>query len=138
VRIQGAWCETDDGERTTVSRQGAHVTVCIRVAFARELQDPEFTLNFRNEHRHTILVVSTRTLDESTGHFDAGESVTLRFGFVNWLAPSRYTVTAAIGDERIGFEAYGRAEDVAALIVQAPHHTGGVVDVPFELEVERG
>jgi hypothetical protein len=64
--------------------------------------------------------------------------VTLRFGFVNWLAPSRYTVTAAIGDERIGFEAYGRAEDVAALIVQAPHYTGGVVDVPFELEVERG
>ena len=138
VRIQGAWCETADGERTTVSRQGEPLTVCIRVAFARELKNPEFTLNFRNEHRHTILVVSTRTLDESTGHFDAGESVTLRFGFVNWLAPSRYTVTAAIGDERIGFEAYGRAEDVAALIVQAPHYTGGVVDVPFELEVERG
>jgi hypothetical protein len=56
---------------------------------------------------------------------------------MNHLAASRYTITAAVGEEKRGFEAYGRAEDVTAVIVQAPHHTGGVVDMPFELEVER-
>ena len=137
VRILSAWCETADGERSTVSRQGEHLAVCVHVTFAREIVDPEFTLNFRNEARHTILVASTRTLAEPTGRFGAGESVTLRFGFMNRLAASRYTITAAVGEEMRGFEAYGRAEDVTSVIVQAPHYTGGVIDMPFELEVER-
>jgi ABC-type polysaccharide/polyol phosphate transport system ATPase subunit len=137
VRILSAWCETGDGEPSTVARQGEQLTVCVHVAFARQILDPEFTINLRNEVRHTILVASTRTLDAPTGRFAAGENVTLRFVFMNHLAASRYTITAAVGEEKRGFEAYGRAEDVTAVIVQAPHHTGGVVDMPFELEVER-
>jgi ABC-type polysaccharide/polyol phosphate transport system ATPase subunit len=137
LQILAAWCESSDGERAMVSRQGEYVTVCMQVAFSRELEDPDFTLTFRNEARHTIFVASTTTLPEQTGRFEAGERATIRFGFVNRLGPSRYTITPSVGDAARGHEGYGYAEDLAALIVQAPHYTGGVIDMPFELEVER-
>jgi ABC-type polysaccharide/polyol phosphate transport system ATPase subunit len=137
VHIESAWCETSDGERAVVSRQGEYVTACLQVAFSRELDNPDFTLTFRNDARHTIFVASTRTLGEPTGRFEAGERVTLRFGFVNRLAPSRYTITPSVGDAVHGHEGYGYVEDLTALIVQATHYTGGVIDMPFELEVER-
>jgi ABC-type polysaccharide/polyol phosphate transport system ATPase subunit len=137
VQILATWCETSDGERATVSRQGEYLTVCLQVAFAREVENPDFTLTFRNEARHTIFVASTGTPPEPTGRFEAGERVTIRFGFVNRLGPSRYTITPAVGDAARGPEGYGYAEDLSAIIVQAPHYSGGVIDMPFELEVER-
>src|SRR5215212_8107204 len=36
LQIVASWCETSDGERATVSRQGEYLTVCLEVAFARE------------------------------------------------------------------------------------------------------
>jgi ABC-type polysaccharide/polyol phosphate transport system ATPase subunit len=137
LQILAAWCETSDGERAMVSRQGEYLTVCMQVAFSRELENPDFTLTFRNEARHTIFVASTRTLPEPTGRFKPGEQVTIRFGFDNRLGPSRYTITPAVGDATRGHEGYGYSEDLTAVIVQAPHYTGGVIDMPFELEVER-
>jgi Wzt C-terminal domain len=99
--------------------------------------DPDFTLTFRNDLRHTIFVASTAVLPPRTGRFRTGEVVTLRFTFENLLAPSRYTISAAAGDRETRLEAYAFAEDVAAVLVQAPHFTGGVTDLPFEFEVER-
>ncbi len=60
----------------------------------------------------------------------------LRFTFVNLARPGRYTISAAVGDRDSRLEAYAFAEDVAALLVQAPHCTGGVADLPFEFEVD--
>jgi hypothetical protein len=120
-----------------VARQGHEIAVCVQLAFARPVEEPEFTLTFRNEARHIIFVASSQTLSEPTGRFDAGEEVTLRFVFMNRLAPSRYTITPAIGDGAGGREAHGYSEDLTALIVQATHQTGGVVDIPFELELDR-
>jgi hypothetical protein len=82
-------------------------------------------------------VASTQVLDERNGRFKAGERAVLRFRFHNRLAPSRYTISATAGDRATSFEAYARAEDVAALIVQAPVATGGVVDLPFRFDLER-
>jgi ABC-type polysaccharide/polyol phosphate transport system ATPase subunit len=137
VRILGAWCETPDGERAMVSRQGEQVVVSVQLEFVHAVEDPEFAITFRNEARHIIFVASSDTVAEGPRRFEAGEQVTLRFSFVNRLAPSRYTITPAVGDSVRGREAHGYAEDLTALIVQATHHTGGVVDIPFELDVER-
>jgi ABC-type polysaccharide/polyol phosphate transport system ATPase subunit len=137
LQIVSAWCETSDGERAMVSRQGEYVTVCVQVAFLRALEDPDFTLTFRNEARHTIFVASSTALPDPTGRFEAGQRVTIRFGFVNRLGPSRYTITPAVGDTTRGHEGYGYVEDLTALIVQAANYSGGVVDLPFELDVQR-
>ena len=61
----------------------------------------------------------------------------IRFAFENRLAPSRYTLTASVGRRGVAHDFYGEAEDICALIVQASRMTGGVVDLPYETEVER-
>jgi ABC-type polysaccharide/polyol phosphate transport system ATPase subunit len=137
ARILAAWCETGDGERATVSRQGEELAVCVEVAFSRDVEDPDFTLTFRNEARHTIFVASTQIREEPTGRFSAGQRATVRFAFENRLGPSRYTITPAVGERDLSHEAHAYAEDLAAVIVQAPHYTGGVIDMPFAVEVER-
>ena len=137
VRLVAAWCETRDSSRALVSRQGDDLTACVEVSIAQDLEDPDFTVVFRNEARHVIFVASTQVLDERNGRFKAGDRAVLRFRFRNLLAPSRYTISATAGDRATSFEAYARAEDVAALIVQAPVTTGGVVDLPFQFELER-
>ena len=90
--------------------------------------------------RHTIFVPTTEMTDAPTGPFEAGERVTVRFAFENWLAPSRYTLTPASGPAAAASAPttrIGRGDDLAALIVAGAALTGGVVDLPLELEVER-
>jgi ABC-2 type transport system ATP-binding protein/lipopolysaccharide transport system ATP-binding protein len=68
--------------------------------------------------------------------FQAGEAATVRFEFTNWLAPSRYTLTPTLSDAVQRAE-LARADDLASLVVEAPLRTGGVADLPTELEVTR-
>jgi hypothetical protein len=86
--------------------------------------------------RHTIFV-ATSSKHSPTGTFDVGERATVRFEFANWLAPSRYTLTPSVS-AGVPFVELVRADDLAALVVEASYSTGSVVDMPTELEVERG
>jgi ABC-type polysaccharide/polyol phosphate transport system ATPase subunit len=138
VRFVRCWCETGLGGRTVTSRQGEELVACLEVEFQRDIEDPVLTLVFRNEVRHTILVLTTKPHEGGLGRFRLGERATVRYSFENRLAPSRYTLTAAVGAHAGGHNLYGEAEDLCALIVQAAWVTGGVVDLPFEAEVERG
>jgi hypothetical protein len=103
------------------------------------LRDPAFGVIFRNDARHTIFVPTTEMSDAPTGSFEAGVRLTVRFAFVNHLAPSRYTLTPCVGPGGGGFgthDAYGRGDDLAALAVTGPV-TGGVVDLPVDVRIER-
>jgi ABC-type polysaccharide/polyol phosphate transport system ATPase subunit len=137
VRFLGAWCEGPAG-REVVSRQGEDIDVCVQLEFAEDVADPDFTISFRNESRHSVFVATTQTLEAPTGSFAAGEPITLRLSFVNRFAPGRYTISVLVGDSERGYLSHGFGEDLTALIVHASAVTGGVVDLPFELEVQRG
>jgi ABC-2 type transport system ATP-binding protein len=136
VRFLAAWCEGPGG-REVVSRQGEDLDVCVQLAFAEEVENPDFTLTFRNESRHSVFVATTQTLEAPTGTFAAGEPITVRLSFVNRLAPSRYTISVLVGDAAGGYLSHGYGEDLTALIVHSSAVTGGVVDLPFEFAVER-
>ena len=136
VRFLRCWCETSGGEQIVTARQGASIHACFEVEFTRAVEDPVLSIVLRNEVRHTILVLTTE-LEASLGDFRSGERAVVRFGFENRLAPSRYTLSPAVGAEGHGRNLHGQAEDLAALIVQAPHFTGGVVDLPVDCEVVR-
>ncbi len=85
VQVLGAWCENADGERIVTSRHGERLSACFEVEFSQAVDNPVFTLVFRNEVRHTILVCSTDSRVR-TGSFEAGRRATVRFGFENSLA----------------------------------------------------
>ena len=131
VRFVRGWCESGSGEQLVTSRQGENIQACFEVEFVRPVEDPVLTIVLRNEVRHTILVADAG----SEGRYAGGDRAIVRFTFENMLAPSRYTFTARVGSGKHGL--HGEAEDLFALIVQAPQMTGGIVDLPYEAEVER-
>ena len=125
-----------DGRIVTAS-QGEPVVACLELDVLEPIQDPAFGIIFRNDARHTIFLPTTE-LGDPTGSFGAGDRVSVRFAFVNQLAPSRYTLTPCVGSGG-GFgthDAFGRSDDLAALAVTGPV-TGGVVDLPVDVRIER-
>ena len=134
LRILGAWCEDEGGERIVAQNQGETCRACMEVEFREAVEDPTFAIAFRNEPRHTIFVARSER-DGPSGHFAAGERVTVSFTFVNWLASSRYALTTSVAVPGSG--AMVSSEDIASIIVAASHWSGGVADLPHELEVRR-
>ncbi len=90
---------------------------------------------FHNDVRHVIFVARSDSTGP-TGTFGAGERVTVRVGFTNWLAPSRYTLTPGVLSPD-NLEVLERRPDYTALLVDTKRRTGGVADLPIEIEVRR-
>jgi len=135
ARILAAWCEDADGEPVVSQRQGERCTACFEVEFREEADSPRFAITFRNDVRHTIFVAHSGRTGVQTGRFEPGDRVTVRFSFDNWLAQSRYTLTPTVAVDRRRLAA---REDAAALVVESDGpRTGGVADIPTELEMER-
>ncbi len=138
VRVLDAWCEDGAGERLVSQAQGDRCRACMEVEFEAAVEDPSFAITFRNDVRHTIFVARSDRSGPS-GRFAAGERAVIGFGFDNWLAPSRYTLTPSVATGAAGSApaAVARREDLGQLVVQASHWSGGVADLPVELELRR-
>jgi ABC-type polysaccharide/polyol phosphate transport system ATPase subunit len=135
VHITSAWCEDEVGERVVSIEQGRACRACFEAEFEIAVEDPVFAITFRNDVRHTIFV-ATSAKHGPTGAFRAGERVKVSLEFSNWLAPTRYTLTPSVSADKPLAELV-RADDLAALIVEASYATGSVVDMPTELGLER-
>jgi ABC-type polysaccharide/polyol phosphate transport system ATPase subunit len=141
MRVKRAWCETASGPPPEAARdtftigRGESCSACMEVQFVDPIEDPVFAITFRNDVRHTIYVARS-DFDKPTGSFVAGERVTVRFSFPNWLAHSTYTLTPAVmtSDGRITLD---QRVDAVTLKVDTNRITGGVADLPTEVEVER-
>jgi ABC-type polysaccharide/polyol phosphate transport system ATPase subunit len=131
VRFVRGWCESGSGEQLVSSHQGEEIQACFEVEFVRPVENPVLTIALRNEVRHTILVADA----DGKGRYSPGDRAVGRVTVENLLAPSRYTFSARVGSGEHSL--HGEAEDLFALIVQAPQMTGGIVDLPYEGEVER-
>jgi ABC-type polysaccharide/polyol phosphate transport system ATPase subunit len=135
--ILSAWCEDGAGEHAVSLPQGAPCTACVVAEFHEPVSEPFLALIFRNDVRHTIFVATTEGRGP-LGSFERGERATFRFRFDNWLAASRYTLTPRIGVAAPGgIVLADQRDDLASLIVEADRWTGGVADLPLEVEVER-
>jgi ABC-type polysaccharide/polyol phosphate transport system ATPase subunit len=136
ARLGRVWVEDDSGERLMSSRQGDACHLLMEVEFLEDVGFPVFTVMFRNEVRHMIFM-ATSIPHPPPGEFKAGERATVRFSFQNHLGPSHYLLTPAVGRWTDGYQQLDQREDVASLIVEAAHETGGVVDLPTEMAVVR-
>jgi ABC-type polysaccharide/polyol phosphate transport system ATPase subunit len=146
ARVLSAWCEDGSGERILSSAQGERCAACFEMEILEPLDQAAFSVTFRNEARHTVFV-ATSGVEAIRGPFDAGERVVVRLGFENWLAPNRYTLTPTVSESGPGPRALmatsgpprviDERPDMAALLVEGPSWTGGVTDLPVELEISR-
>jgi ABC-type polysaccharide/polyol phosphate transport system ATPase subunit len=136
ARILGMAVEDVGGDPVVTVPQGNSQHVRIEVEFMRRVENPVFFVTFRNEVRHTIFVATSLSQGQ-TGVFEPGERVSVRFSFENWLAPSRYSLTPSVGVWDPDFRVLDEKPDLASLIVERAWISGGVTDLPTEIEVER-
>jgi ABC-type polysaccharide/polyol phosphate transport system ATPase subunit len=136
ARIRGVWCENESGEQAVAVGRGEPCRVQLEVEFLEAVEDPHFSLIFRNEVRHTIFVATT-IAHGRTGMFEAGQKATISLGFENWLAPNRYTITPVIAVWRPDEQVLDRKDDLGTLIAESPVYSGGVADIPTQLEIVR-
>lgn len=138
AQIVNAWFENADGEQIVDLANGEECVVCVEARFNEPIDDPVFGLALRNETLATVFATSTALEHGPSGHFDAGETVTIRMAMVNWLTPARYLLTPTVARDPAGTMILDVRENLASLIVHGWHFTGGVVNLPHEFEVRRG
>jgi ABC-type polysaccharide/polyol phosphate transport system ATPase subunit len=136
ARVLSAWTEDERGERILTALQGQRCRVCMEVEFLEDVAEPVFTVVLRNDVRHVIFSPSS-AVHPRVGRFRRGERASVRLSFDNWLAPSRYMLTPTVATWDPEYRVIDQREDLAALIVEAPHRTGAAADLPTELEIER-
>jgi hypothetical protein len=107
------------------------------VRFHTAVEQPIFAVSIRNEPRHTVFATSTIWNGTDTGTYAAGEQAHVRIAFDNWLAPSRYDATPSVARAGTGDDALDLREDLASLVVHGTRTTGGIADVPHQIEVRR-
>jgi ABC-type polysaccharide/polyol phosphate transport system ATPase subunit len=137
AEIVDCWFENAHGERVTAVAQGEPLAVCMDVRFHAAIDEPIFAVGLRNQPRHTVFATSTRWTGATTGSFAAGDEVSVRIAFDNWLAPSRYDATPSIARPGAGDDALDMREDLASVVVHGTRVTGGIADVPHTIEVVR-
>jgi len=136
ARVRSVWTENADGERILSAVQGETCRICMEVEFKADVPQPVFSVTLRNDVRHVIYIPSSLQ-HGPVEPFRAGDRAIVRLGFQNWLAPSRYTLTPAVSTWDPDYRVIDQREDHASLIIDAPIRSGGVADLPTELEVER-
>jgi ABC-type polysaccharide/polyol phosphate transport system ATPase subunit len=137
AEIRASWFEDESGERIAAVAQGERCAMCMQVLFHSAVEDPVFAFALRNEPRHIVFATSSDWHMRPPGRFAAGETVTVRVRFDNWLAPNRYTLSPSVARAGAGADKLDLREDLTDLVVHATRTTGGIADVPHEFEVER-
>jgi ABC-type polysaccharide/polyol phosphate transport system ATPase subunit len=137
TRIADAWFANERGERVINASQEESLQACFEAHFAEDLDEPVLAVTLRTELGHTIIVARTDQRDGSSGSFKAGESIIVRFAFPNWLTPARYLLTPSIAREGTGEAALDLVEDMASIMVHGSSSSGGILELPIEITIER-
>jgi hypothetical protein len=107
------------------------------VVFREAVEDPLFGVNLQNSHRDHVLSASNQWSEPRSGAFLVGETVTMRIRFRNVLAPDRYHATPAVA-AKAGGAWIDRRERLASVVVTGVRRTDAIVDLPYEVVLERG
>ncbi len=137
AEIVEAWFE-HAGERVKQIRQGQRLDVAVSVRFHAAIDSPIVGVTLRNEMGHTYFVASTEWQGTDLGHRAAGDQLVVRFSFDTPFATSQYLLTPSIARAGSGADAIDLREDLTSLYVHATQNTGGLVELPYDVQVTDG
>jgi ABC-type polysaccharide/polyol phosphate transport system ATPase subunit len=96
MRVVEAWIENAAGRRVGRLRSGEVGTLVLRVAAARDVEEPRFGFAIRGEDGSYIFSDHTHSLGVRTAAYPAGALVEVRADFVAALRNGRYDVSAGV------------------------------------------
>ena len=135
AEIVEAWFE-QDGQRTTVLRQGEECTFRMRLRFNSAIDDPICAFLLEDERQHPLFAISNEDLDIATGSHAPGEDAVFGVTFRNVFAPGRVYATPWMLHNG-GAPIIDRRPRLANAVVTALHRSGGLVDLPASASYER-
>lgn len=135
ARIVEVWVEDDQGSRIHAAVQGRRIAIKARVEFYADVENPVASLHVLNEEHAPLLVATVGEQGDRDLSFRAGESAVFSFAFENVLAPQRYSPMLSLAHRGTGLDLIDRVQDAVSLVVTGVRATGGLVDLPVEIEV---
>jgi ABC-type polysaccharide/polyol phosphate transport system ATPase subunit len=138
AEIAESWFEDEHGMRTSQLHSGRRCSFAARVRFNEPIDDPLFGFVLQNSQKTTVMQASTLDQGRATGSFAAGDEIEFRISFDNVFAPDRYFATPAIARGGGMIAWIDRRERHASVVVTGTRDTDAVVDIPFQIEIERG
>jgi ABC-type polysaccharide/polyol phosphate transport system ATPase subunit len=136
AEIISGWFMNAEGHQAEALEAGHLCTFCMHVRFHEEVQDPVFGFALRNADDERVIVASSE--QQLPGEsFSAGEEIVVYFGFDNVVGPGRYSVSAQVAHPGSGEAWMDNRERFRSVLISATHPTGGIVDLPFHIYVQR-
>jgi hypothetical protein len=137
AQVTEAWFEDEHGQRTATIPQGRPCAFKARVEFRSHMEHPAIAVLIENDRHHPLFAASTDVLNRGdTGIFAAGESAIFTVSFENAIAPGRIYASPWIVHGR-GTELADRRPRMLSALVAGTHVTGGLVDLPHDVTIER-
>jgi ABC-type polysaccharide/polyol phosphate transport system ATPase subunit len=137
ARASEVWLGESPDEGRAVAPQSEPLTIKALVGFHAELVDPAVSMTLLNEHRQPVVVAPTAEDVEHTGVFRAGEWAVFAFSLHNMLAPGRYHTTITISRRGEGVDVVDRLAGALTFVVTGTAASGGMVEIPVEIETTR-
>jgi ABC-2 type transport system ATP-binding protein len=137
AQIVEAWFEDEHGMRTSQLHTGKRCAFAAHVHFNEALEDPLFGFVLQNSQKTTVLQASTLDQGRTTGSYAPGDEIEFRISFDNVFAPDRYFATPAVARGGGMIAWIDRRERFASVVVTGTRDTDAVVDIPFQIEIDR-
>jgi ABC-type polysaccharide/polyol phosphate transport system ATPase subunit len=135
--IVESWFEEEQGTRHEYLPQGRPCSFRALVRFNRDVEDPAFALMIRDDENRNIFGTSTIWTNEKTGRFGPGDQAVFGVSFENIFAPGRYFAQVQVARRGGGQVVLAREEQAATFVSTGSRGSGGVVDLPHDVEVRR-
>lgn len=136
-RVAEVWIEDESGKRVTTVAQGGRITVKVVVRANVEIKDPVVGVHVINDTHAVMLSAIHASADPSDLRLGAGEEAVYAFSFQAVFAPRRYSLTVTFAHPGTGLDTIDRVDDALTLVVTSVTATGGLIDLPVDVEVSR-
>jgi ABC-type polysaccharide/polyol phosphate transport system ATPase subunit len=136
AQIVEAWFEDEHGRRQSALPQGRPCAFRMRVRFNHESEHPGVAVLFENDRHHPLFATSTDTLGGETGRYRSGEEAVFSVRFDNAFTPGRVYASPWVIHSG-GADLMDRRPRIASIVVTGTHHSGGLVDLPHDVSLER-
>jgi hypothetical protein len=136
AEIVNGWFMDAEGRQVEALEAGRQCAFCMHVRFHEVAHDPVFGFALRNANDDRV-VVATSEQQLPAESYGAGDEIIVYFGFDNVIAPGRYGVSAHVAHPGSGEAWMDNRERFRSVLISATHPSGGVVDLPFHIYVQR-
>jgi len=134
AEIVEAWFE-HEGRRIRQLPQGERMQIAVAVRFHARVDSPTVGVTLRNEAGHTYFVASTELIGVDLGHRHEGDELVVRFSLDTPFATSQYLLSPVVARAGPGSDTIDLREDLTSVYIHATNVTGGLVELPYEVEV---